>query len=79
MMDKCDIVLVEGDSKTTSPKIEVFRAANGSQPMALSDTTIHAVVTDDPCLVDAVTAKWKRSDLNAIVRNIESLLELSRT
>ncbi len=77
MMNGCDIVLVEGDSKTTAPKLEVFRAANGSQPMAMSNTTIHAVVTDDP-IDEAVTAIWNRSDLNAIVCNIELLLKLSR-
>ena len=77
MMDECDIVLVEGDSKTTSPKIEVFRDENGSLPIAMSDTTIQAVVTDDH-FGEATTAIWKRGDLNTIVCNIESLLELSR-
>ena len=77
MMRECDLVLVEGDSKTTAQKIEFVRVANGSPPISMSDTTIHAVVTDDP-IDEAVPVIWSRSDLNAIVCNIESLLKLSK-
>ena len=75
MMNQCDVVLVEGDSKTTAPKIEVYRADNSDQPMAISDSGIQAVVTDDP--VDVEAQIWKRSDLDSLARNLESLLSLA--
>ena len=75
MMDQCDIVFVEGDSQTRSHKIEVFRATNSDQPMAALDPTIHAVVTDDSVTIG--TPIWKRSELNSVVQNIESLLSLA--
>ncbi|MEZ6093397.1 MAG: molybdopterin-guanine dinucleotide biosynthesis protein B [Pirellulaceae bacterium] len=76
MMGDCDIVLVEGDSKTSSTKIEVYRAENGTEAIAASDETIHAVVTDDHLEIDAII--WKRNDLTAIVRNIEELMQLTK-
>ncbi|WP_442483242.1 molybdopterin-guanine dinucleotide biosynthesis protein B [Aeoliella sp. SH292] len=53
----CGIVLVEGDSQTTAPKIEVWRAAAGDRPLAESDASILAVVTDDenPCKITTLT------------------------
>ena len=78
MMNECDVVLVEGDSKTTAPKIEVFRAANGNGPMAMFDTTIHAIVTDDEPVIEPAVAIWNRSDLNSIINNVELLLDLSQ-
>lgn len=46
-----DLVLVEGDSATQSPKMEVWRSAMGTTPLAIQDSSILAVVTDDPCPV----------------------------
>lgn len=77
MMNQCDIVLVEGDSKTSASKIEVFRAANAGQPMSNSDPLISAVVTDDR--LDVSVPVWKRRDLDALVGNIERLLQLTGT
>ncbi len=74
MMNDCDIVLVEGDSQTNAPKVEVFRLVNGNAPIAASDVNIHAVVTDDVLDIEAVI--WKRGDLNSIVDNVESLVKL---
>ncbi len=74
MMNECDIVLVEGDSSTKAPKIEVFRAATGNDPIALSDRSIQTVVTDDTIELDS--AIWPRNDVATIVRNIELLLDV---
>jgi molybdopterin-guanine dinucleotide biosynthesis protein MobB len=74
MMNACDVVLVEGDSQANAPKLEVFRADNGGQPMAMSDSAIKAVVTDDSPILDAPI--WKRANVNSIVENIQLLLEL---
>lgn len=43
----CELVFVEGDSLTTAPKIEVWRSAVGTPPLAQADGSILAVVTDD--------------------------------
>lgn len=43
----CRLVLVEGDSLTAAPKIEVWRAAANTEPLAAGNTGILAVVTDD--------------------------------
>jgi molybdopterin-guanine dinucleotide biosynthesis protein MobB len=44
---RCQLVLVEGDSQTTAPKIEVWRNELGTPPLATQDKSILAVVTDD--------------------------------
>jgi molybdopterin-guanine dinucleotide biosynthesis protein B len=59
--DKCDIVLVEGDSQTTSPKIEVWRAELSDKPMAQQDDSILAVVSNDA--VDIPTKVLSRSNV----------------
>jgi len=43
----CRLVLVEGDSQTTAPKIEVWRDSFGTPPLATHDKSILALVTDD--------------------------------
>jgi molybdopterin-guanine dinucleotide biosynthesis protein MobB len=47
MFAQCQLVLVEGDSLTTAPKIEVWREDLGAQPLAAGDPAIQAVITDD--------------------------------
>lgn len=47
MFAGCRLVLVEGDSQTTAPKIEVWRSELGTPPLAAHDKSIMAVVTDD--------------------------------
>lgn len=48
----CDLVVVEGDSQTVAPKIEVWRAVLGTAPLATEDNAVLAVVTDDPLDLD---------------------------
>jgi molybdopterin-guanine dinucleotide biosynthesis protein MobB len=43
----CDIVLVEGDTLAAAPKIEVWRAQLGTEPIAGGDPSVLAVVSDD--------------------------------
>jgi molybdopterin-guanine dinucleotide biosynthesis protein B len=49
----CALVLVEGDSQTRAPKIEVWRAERATSPLAADDTSVLAVVTDDPIPISA--------------------------
>lgn len=61
----CDLVLVEGDHTATgADKLEVWRAATASPPIATERDDIRAVITDDPIEVDIPT--WPRADVAAI-------------
>ena len=64
-----DLLLVEGDLKTTAPKIEVWRAVHGTPPIAENDPGICAVITDDP--IDLNTTILSRSQLQETATWIE--------
>jgi molybdopterin-guanine dinucleotide biosynthesis protein B len=67
----CDLVLVEGDTTCEGTKIEVWRQAVGSEPMALSDPQVRAVVTDDP--LDVAVPCVPRGELRAIAATVLAL------
>jgi molybdopterin-guanine dinucleotide biosynthesis protein B len=72
----CDVVLVEGDTQTSAPKIEVWRESMGTAPLAQSDATIVAIVTDDNIVTDknaAQTPVLPRSDIAALATRIMEL------
>lgn len=73
VLQGCDLVLVEGDSQTEWPKVEVWRAATGTEPLASVDRAIAAVVTDDHLRLPVPI--WSRSDIDTMA---EALLELAR-
>jgi molybdopterin-guanine dinucleotide biosynthesis protein MobB len=58
---RCQFILVEGDSQTRAPKIEVWRRELGTPPLAADDKSILAVASDDPLPMDAVVLR--RSDI----------------
>ncbi|HSH41457.1 MAG TPA: molybdopterin-guanine dinucleotide biosynthesis protein B [Arenicellales bacterium] len=64
MFEDCDLVVVEGDRLTDAAKIEVWRAAAGTRPLATDDPAILAVVTDDP--VDIQVPRLPRSDVSTV-------------
>lgn len=70
----CDLVLVEGDTQCEGMKIEVWRAAVGSEPMALNDPRIRAVITDDE--VDAPAPLVPRQEIAVIAAKVLELLGL---
>ncbi|MCA9121184.1 MAG: molybdopterin-guanine dinucleotide biosynthesis protein B [Planctomycetaceae bacterium] len=72
MYTGCKVVLVEGDLQTTARKIEVWRACVTKAPLASSDSTISAVVTDDDVSLSVPT--WSRSDISRLA---ERLLEIA--
>jgi molybdopterin-guanine dinucleotide biosynthesis protein len=72
---ECDLVIVEGDTQTRGPKVEVWRAVAGLPPMAANDPTIIAVVTDDP--IQTTAERWPRCDVQAVARNILRLLGIA--
>jgi len=61
LFSECDLVLVEGDTMVRAPKVEVWRAAASATPLAIDDSSIHALITDD--WVDATLPVWRRSDV----------------
>jgi molybdopterin-guanine dinucleotide biosynthesis protein MobB len=72
----CDLVVVEGDSATTAPKIEVWREVLGTAPLAQQDDSILAVVSDDR--VDMATRVWRRSDVVGLANwMLQEVLRLS--
>lgn len=66
MYAACDFVLVEGDSQAEAFKIEVWRAGEGEAPLAMADTTIRALVTDDP--VSMTVPVLARRDVPALAK-----------
>lgn len=54
LFQQCRIVLVEGDSQTTAPKIEVWRSEMGTPPLASRNRSIMALVTDDASLTSTI-------------------------
>src|SRR3972149_6397890 len=65
MFALCRLVLVEGDSQTKAPKIEVWRSEANTPPLAAQDKSILAVVTDDTPRVDIEVLR--RSDVAGLV------------
>jgi len=70
----CDLVLVEGDSRTTATKVEVWRAATTSAPLVNEDQSISAVITDDP--IDTTRPIWPRSSVSSIAEHILKLCDV---
>ncbi|MCC6493798.1 MAG: molybdopterin-guanine dinucleotide biosynthesis protein B [Pirellulales bacterium] len=69
----CDLVIVEGDTLAAAPKIEVWRQAVGSQPIALEDSSIAALVTDDPW--HGPIPIWPRREIERIAQGVLDLIE----
>jgi len=72
----CEMILVEGDSQTTALRIEVWRNEVTDQPLAKTDPSIHAVISDDP--VDVAMNVWPRSDVPMIVEKLLTLIRSGR-
>jgi len=72
LLADCELVLVEGHLHVDAPKIEVWRAANQTPPIAAEDPTIHALVTDDVLAVDVPVLA--RSDIPALAAYIRRLI-----
>jgi molybdopterin-guanine dinucleotide biosynthesis protein B len=64
----CELVLVEGHSQIPGPKIEVWRSATDQPPIAQSDASVVALVSDESPTV--AVPIWPRSDLPALAQRI---------
>jgi molybdopterin-guanine dinucleotide biosynthesis protein MobB len=70
----CDLVIVEGDTMAAGVKVEVWRQAVGSTPMAQEDPSILAVISDDAPQVSVPT--WQRRDIALVADEILKQLEV---
>ena len=80
LMSDCDVILVEGDSQADALKLEVWRAATGTEPMAKQNPDIKVVITDDPMdcqTTDCQATRWQRSDVASLVTHLESYAGLT--
>ena len=62
----CDLVLIEGFKTDRHPKLEVFRKANGKEPLHPGDDRIVAIATDEVGEVSASQARLPVVDLNDV-------------
>jgi molybdopterin-guanine dinucleotide biosynthesis protein MobB len=76
MFAECDLVLVEGDAGADAPKVEVWRAATGTVPLAATDARIKALITDDPLAVDVPV--WRRSHVPHVADELLQLMGYSK-
>jgi molybdopterin-guanine dinucleotide biosynthesis adapter protein len=74
VFSKCDLVIVEGDTQTTAPKLEVWRSELG--PIQKSDQieNVRAIVTDDAGTFHLPTVP--RSDVPTVANLIFQILNL---
>ncbi|MFQ5731125.1 MAG: molybdopterin-guanine dinucleotide biosynthesis protein B [Planctomycetaceae bacterium] len=68
----CDLLLVEGDSKTGAPKLEVWRPEVAEPPIAATDSGIRAVISDDE--LELPIDVWPRRDTAALAARVLRLI-----
>ena len=72
VLNRCDLVLVEGDTKTAAKKIEVWRKPLGTRPLADHVNNVAAIVSDET--MSEQVPVLPRSDVSAIADFLWSLL-----
>lgn len=74
VFSNCDLVIVEGDTLTKAPKLEVWRAVMESSIKAEELENVQAIITDDGGTFPLPTVS--RADVPAIAGLIVEILEL---
>lgn len=74
VFDECDLVLVEGDTQTSALKLEVWRAAVGTVPLAEQGVEVLAIVSDD--VIATPLPVIPRNDIFAIADFVLDSLEM---
>ena len=77
VFSNCQLTLVEGDTQTKATRIEVWRESLGSQPHAMTDPSITAVVSHDDC-PGLPMPIWPRADVAALAEKILALVSPER-
>jgi molybdopterin-guanine dinucleotide biosynthesis protein B len=68
----CHVVLVEGDTPSTAPKVEVWRAELNTPPLALRIENVRAIITADK--MDCGLPLLPRSDISSIANFIARIV-----
>ena len=68
----CDLVLVEGHLEGPGPKVEVWRAAGGTPPLAGERADIAALISDDDPELPGAVPRWRRDDLDTLIGHLEA-------
>ena len=76
----CDLVLIEGDINGPGPKVEVWREARGTEPLAFAgEVRIDAIVSDDPLPfpdpLDPSHPVWPRAEISGLADRVLSLAQ----
>lgn len=71
MYDECDIVLVEGHASGRGVKVEVWREETQTLPIACTDASVVALVSDDQ--PDVAIPCWSRSAISRLVDRFVAL------
>ncbi len=66
LMQDCDLLLVEGGSSSSAPKLEVWRSESETVPISEHDVSIKAMVTDDE--LSTRIPIFQRSNLSNLVQ-----------
>lgn len=75
LYEDCDLVLVEGNiDATDAPKVEVWREARGTPPLATERDDIVAMISDD--MTSFHLPIWPRGDRTTLVANILKFLKI---
>lgn len=69
LFSDCDLILVEGDVQASAPRLEVWRSVVSENPYAAKDTSIQAVISDDP-VVGVACPIWSRINVSNIADRI---------
>ena len=72
----CDLVIVEGDNKTSAAKIEIWRKEVSEEPIAAKDKDVCAVISDDQ--PDVSQPIWPRRHVSELADRICDLAGLNQ-
>jgi molybdopterin-guanine dinucleotide biosynthesis protein B len=72
LFEDCDLIIIEGHLDLPGPRVEVWRAAVGTPPLALDHREIAAVISDDP--VPCSVPVWPRRDLGPLTDRLLQLV-----
>ena len=71
--ERCDLVLIEGHVDGPGPKLEVWRQAAETPPLAVERKDIVGIVSNDT--VDLELPVWPRSDVSGLAGQVLTLAE----
>jgi molybdopterin-guanine dinucleotide biosynthesis protein B len=71
LFNQTDLILVEGYASGPGKKVEVWRKEAGTEPLVLQQSSIEAIITDDPIKTDRPV--WPRKNIVSLADHILKL------